>query len=68
MLKELLIAWLLKSQLGSSDTDSQTLQNVWFPNETGWGWGDALRVWDGDAIKLGCDDYCIIINVIKFTE
>ena len=32
------------------------------------GWGDGLRVWDGNAIKLGCDDCCTTINVIKFTE
>ena len=32
------------------------------------GWGDAWRVWDEDAIKLGCDDCCTTINVIKFTE
>ena len=30
------------------------------------GWGDALRVWDGNAIKFGCDDCCTTINVIKF--
>ena len=29
------------------------------------GWGDALRVWDGNAIKLGCDDHCTTINVIN---
>ena len=31
-------------------------------------WGDALGVWDGNAIKFGCDDYCTPINVIKFIE
>ena len=50
-----------------SSTDSQTLKNVWFPNETGWG-GDALRVWDGNAIKFCCDDCCTTTNVIKFIE
>ena len=48
-----------------TDTDSQTLKNLWFPNETGWGRGDALRVWDGNAIKFGCDDWCTTINVIN---
>ena len=28
-------------------------------------WGDALRVWDGNAVKFGCDDHCTHINVIK---
>ena len=32
------------------------------------GWGDALRVWDGNSLKLGCDDCCTPINVIKFIE
>ena len=43
----------------------QTLKNSWFPNETGWqveGWAG---VWDGNAIKFGCDDHCTTINVIK---
>ena len=31
-------------------------------------WRDGLGVWDGNAIKLGCDDHCTTINVIKFTE
>jgi len=39
-----------------ADTDSQTLKNLWFPKETGWGWGNALRIWEGNARKLGCDD------------
>ena len=26
--------------------------------------GGILRVWDGNVIKLGCDDHCTIINVI----
>ena len=50
------------------DTDSQTLKNLQFPNETGQGEGDALRVWDGNAIKFGCYDHCTTINVIKFIE
>ena len=30
--------------------------------------GDGLVVWDGNAIKLGCDDRCTTINVTKFIE
>ena len=51
-----------------ADTDSQTLKNVRFPNETGWGWREVLRVWDGNAVKFGCDDCCTPINVIKFIK
>jgi len=32
------------------------------------GCGDALRVWDGHAVKFGCDDCCTLINVIKFIK
>ena len=32
------------------------------------GWGDAMGVWDGNAIKSGCDDPCTTTNVIKFFE
>ena len=29
------------------------------------GWGDVLGVWDGNTIKLGCDDCHTNINVIQ---
>ena len=32
------------------------------------GWGYALGVWDGNAIKFGCDDSCTTVNVIKYIE
>ena len=51
-----------------TDTDSQTLKNLWFPNETGWGVGGFTEVWNGNATKFGCDDCCTTINVIKFIE
>ena len=28
-------------------------------------WGDALGLWDGNPIKLDCDDHCITMNVIN---
>ena len=48
-----------------TDTDSQTLKNLCFPNETGLGAGGCAGVWDGNAIKFGCDDCCATINVIN---
>ena len=48
-----------------ADTVSPNLKNLRFPKETVWGWGDALGVWDGNPIKLDCDDHCITINVIN---
>ena len=29
---------------------------------------NGLWVWDGNAIKSGCDDHCTTTNVIKFIE
>ena len=51
-----------------TDTDSQTLKNLWFPKETSWGWEDTLGVWDGNPVKFGCDDCCTPINAIKFIK
>ena len=32
-------------------------------------WGrDGLGVWDGNAVKLGGDDGCTTINIVKFIE
>ena len=55
--------------LCSTDNDSQALKNLWFPNETGYGgwvmcWGFGMEM----LLKLGCDDCCTTINVIKFVE
>ena len=30
--------------------------------------GDALRVWDRNPIKFGCDDFCTNMNIIIFIE
>ena len=46
-----------------TDNDSQTLKNLWVPKETVWGVEDGLEVWDGNPIKLDCDDHCTTINV-----
>ena len=29
---------------------------------------DSLGVWLGNVLKLGCDDGCTIVNIIKFIE
>ena len=29
---------------------------------------DGLGSWDGNVLKLGCDDGCTTTNIIKFTE
>ena len=29
---------------------------------------DGLGVWDGTLVKLGCDDGCTTINIIRFIE
>ena len=48
-----------------TDADSQTLKNLGFPNETVWGQEDALGLWDGNPIKLDCNDHCTTTNVIN---
>ena len=50
-----------------TDTDSQTLKNLCFPNETGCGVG-GMHWGFGNAIKFGCDGCCTTINIIKFIE
>ena len=52
----------------AEQTDSQTLKNLCFLKETGWGQWDGLGVWDGSAIKLGYVDHCTTVNVIKFIK
>ena len=32
------------------------------------GWGNALKVWDRNAVKMGCDDCGTPTNVIKFIK
>ena len=32
------------------------------------GGGDALGLWDGNPIKLDCDDHCTTINVINLSS
>ena len=65
--------WNLKKKghselLWRMDTDSQTLKTYGFQRRQVGTWGDGVGVWDGNAIKLDCDDHCTTINVIKFTE
>ena len=50
------------------DTDSQTLKKYAFLRRQVGGWGDGMGVWDGNALKMGCDDHCATINVVKFIE
>ena len=54
-----------KSQMITSVDTEEISDKIQHPFR---GWGNALRVWDGNAIKFGCDDYCTTINVIKFIE
>ena len=51
-----------------TDTDSQTLKSLWFPNETGWGVGGCTECLGWKAIKFGFNDCCTPINVIKFIK
>ena len=33
-----------------------------------WGWWDALRIWNGNAVKFGYDDCCTPLNVITLIK
>ena len=37
-----------------TDADSQTLKNLWSLEETVWGVGDVLGLWDGNPVKSDC--------------
>ena len=50
------------------DANTHTLKTLWLTKETGCGERDGLGVWDGNTVKLGCDDCCTAVNIIKFTE
>jgi len=49
------------------DTDSQTLKNFWFPPPFV-GWRDVLGLWDGNPVKLNCDDQYTSTDVINSFE
>ena len=48
-----------------TDTDSQTLKTYGLQRRQFGGWRDTLGLWDGNPIKLDCDDHCTTINVIN---
>ena len=54
--------------LCQTETDSQTLKNLGYQRRPVVVQRDRLGVWDGNVVKLGCDDGCTTINTIKFTE
>ena len=47
------------------DVNSQTLKNLWSLSETVLGLGDVLGLWDGNPVKLDCDDHCTTRGVIN---
>ena len=56
-----------QNELCRTDTDSHDFEKLMVSkgDRLGVGWGDALGVWDGNVIKLGCDDHCTTINIIN---
>ena len=49
-------------------TDSQTLKNLWSPEETVWGWGDVPGLCDGNPVKSDCYDHYTTTDVINSFE
>ena len=57
-----------KELIYRTDTDSQTLKySVVSKGDRQWR-GNGLGVWDGNAVKLGCDDCCTTINKIHWVK
>ena len=46
-------------------TDSDFEKLMVSKGDSLWGQGDALGVWDGNPIKLDCNDHCTTTNVIN---
>ena len=57
-----------KELLCKTGTDTQNLKNWGLPKGTDWLGRDGLGVGDRNAIKLGYDNHCTSINIIKFIE
>ena len=48
-----------------TDADLQTEKLMVSKGDSFVGGGDAVGLWDGNPIKLDCDDHCTTINVIN---
>ena len=51
-----------------TDADSKKIKNFWSPEETVWGVGDVLGLWDENLVKLDCYDHYTTIDVINSFE
>ena len=57
-----------QTELCRTDADSQTLKTLWSLEETVWGVGDVLGLWDGNPVKLDFDDLYTTADVINSFE
>jgi len=44
------------------------MKNLWSLEETVWGWGDVLGLWDGNPVKSDCYDHYTTTDVINSFE
>ena len=51
-----------------TDAESQTLKNLWSPEEIVWGWRDVLGLWDGNPVKLDCNHHYTTTKKNKYTH
>ena len=51
-----------------TDADSQTLKNYGLRRRQFVGWADVLGLWDGNPVKLDCDDRYTTTDVINSFE
>ena len=54
--------WNLKKGQTETDADSQTLKNLWSPEETVWGVGGCAWAVDGNPVKLDYYGHCAITD------
>ena len=48
-----------------TDADSQTFKNLRSPEETVWGVGDVLGLWEGNPVRLDCGAHYTTRDVLN---
>ena len=54
-----------QTELFAEQMLTHRLKNLGSSEETVWGWEDGFGLWDGNPVKLDCDDHCTITGVIN---
>jgi len=57
--------YLMSRQPLDKSQELRDVENLWSLKETVWGVGDVRGLWDGNPVKLDCDDHYTATNVIN---